>query len=181
MSRRASLIRSAAVVVALVGLYAVLPFSGQHRWLGAGIGLAALAATVPLVIRLTAAVAASDHPLQTAVESTVLLVTMLVVGFSAAYLVIDDRATQFDGLETRLDSVYFTATTLSTVGFGDIAAVGQTARAAVTLQILFDLSVLAIAVRALTTAARRAVRADDGTGAGSHRPPRVPGGATTRR
>ena len=174
-----------AVGAALVGLYTVLPFSGHHRWLGATVGLAALAATVPLVFRLTRAVAVSDRPLQTALESTALVVTMLVVGFSAAYLVIDDGASQFVGLGTRLDSVYFTVTTLSTVGFGDIVAVGQTARAVVTLQILFDLSVLAIAVRALTTAARRAIHdAGDGDGAtdaGPHAPLRVPRRSTTRR
>ena len=148
------------VIATLVALYCVLPFSGQHRWLGAVIGLGALGAMVPLVVRLTGAVVVADHPFQKAVESVAIVVTMLVVGFSGAYLTIDVDPRQFAGLETRLDSVYFTVTTLSTVGYGDIAAVGQTARAVVTLQILFDLSVLAMAVRVLSTAARRAMYRD---------------------
>ena len=160
VSRRTSSARSFVVIATLVVLYCVLPFSGQHRWLGAVIGLGALGATVPLVVRLTQAVALSDHPVRKAVESTAIVVTMLIVGFSAAYLTIDADPGQFSGLETRLDSVYFTVTTLSTVGYGDIAAVGQTARAVVTLQILFDLSVLAVAVRVLATAARRAMNRD---------------------
>ena len=47
---------------------------------------------------------------------------------------INRSGTQIPGLETRLDSIYFTVTTLSTVGFGDIAAHSQGARAVVTVQ-----------------------------------------------
>ncbi len=162
MSRRASILRCAAVVLGLAALYATLPFTGRHGWLGGAIGLLALGATVPVVLQLSRAVLMSNHPVQRAIESTTLLVVMLIVGFGAAYVSIDDRAGEFDGLETRLDSIYFTVTTLSTVGFGDITAEGQLARGAVTIQILFDLSVLAIAFRLMSTAARRALDHEGG-------------------
>lgn len=42
-------------------------------------------------------------------------------------------------LETRTDSLYFTLQVLTTVGLGDVHAVGQTARAMVTVQMAFDL------------------------------------------
>jgi len=59
---------------------------------------------------------------------------------------------QVAGLHTRLDSVYFTLTTLSTVGFGDIHAAGQAARAIVSLQMVFDLLVIGLAVAAARAA-----------------------------
>ena len=71
---------------------------------------------------------------------------------------------QFVGLDTKLDAVYFTVTTLSTVGYGDVHAVGQAGRLAVTLQIVFNLTFLAVAVRVLVGAAQRrlAERVDTG-------------------
>ena len=62
---------------------------------------------------------------------------------------------QFEGLRTRVDAVYFTVTTISTVGYGDVHAVGRSARVAVTTQILLDLTVIAGAVKLLVGAARR--------------------------
>jgi hypothetical protein len=59
---------------------------------------------------------------------------------------------QISGLHTRLDSIYFTLTTLSTVGYGDIHAAGQAARAIVTLQMVFDLLVIGLAVAAARAA-----------------------------
>lgn len=46
---------------------------------------------------------------------------------------------EFQGLETRLDALYFSMVTTSTVGYGDIHATGQAARAVVTTQIAFNL------------------------------------------
>jgi hypothetical protein len=59
---------------------------------------------------------------------------------------------QISGLHTRLDSIYFTVTTLSTVGYGDIHAAGQAARAIVLLQMIFDLLVIGLAVAAARAA-----------------------------
>ena len=53
-----------------------------------------------------------------------------VLFFSATYFIIAaDDPGQMLGLHTRLDAVYFTLSTASTVGFGDITASGQAARA----------------------------------------------------
>ena len=53
---------------------------------------------------------------------------------------------QVAGLHTKTDALYFTLATLSTVGYGDVHAVGQLARVAVIVQIVFDLSFLGTAV-----------------------------------
>ena len=52
--------------------------------------------------------------------------TFLVVSFAAVYYVLGtEMEGQMNGISTKTDSLYFTVTMLSTVGFGDITAVGQ--------------------------------------------------------
>lgn len=48
---------------------------------------------------------------------------------------------------TRTDSLYVTVTVFATVGFGDITATSQTARAFVSAQMILDLIVLGLLVR----------------------------------
>jgi len=142
----------------LLVAYAVLPFRGEWWWVGALLGTALLVGIIPLTVRRVRAVLASERPLVEAAEALVVLLTMLLVGFAALYYAMDRLHGQFSGLDTRLDSMYFTVTTLSTVGFGDITAIGQKSRAAVTAQMLFDLAYVGIAARVLLTAARNRAR-----------------------
>ena len=53
------------------------------------------------------------------------------------------------GLETRLDGLYFALTTLATVGYGDVHAQGQFARAVVSFQLLFNVVVVTTAASVL--------------------------------
>jgi voltage-gated potassium channel len=146
---------AAVAVVALGVAYAVLPFSGDRWWLGAVVGLVLVAAIVPVTVRRVRTVLVADQPVRAAAGALLLLLTMLVVGFSGLYLAMDHHGDEFDGLDTKVDAVYFTVTTLATVGFGDITATGQAARVALTFQMLFDLAFLGVAARVLVTAARR--------------------------
>jgi hypothetical protein len=54
----------------------------------------------------------------------------------------------------RTGALYFTLTVFSTVGFGDIAPVTQPARVAVMVQMVADLLVLGVLLRAVTGAVR---------------------------
>lgn len=45
---------------------------------------------------------------------------------------------QIRGITTKLDALYFTTTTITTTGYGDITPVGQFARAVVTLNLIFN-------------------------------------------
>src|SRR3712207_1536520 len=56
----------------------------------------------------------------------------------------------FDGLLTKTDALYFTLTTLTTVGYGDVHPVSQLARQVVMAQLAFNVVVLAGAARTLT-------------------------------
>lgn len=81
------------------------------------------------------------------------IVTLVVVFFAAVYYVL---GSQFDGLSTRVDSLYFTVVTLCTVGYGDIVPVSQTVRMIVTVQMLFDLVIVTSAISVVVGAVRAA-------------------------
>jgi hypothetical protein len=152
---RRSAVQTTGLVALLVGAYAVLPLRGDRWWLGALVGAGLLVAMGPLTVRRVRSVLRSDRPGLEAAAALVLLLAMLVVGFAAVYFAMDRDQGQFSGLRTRIDAVYFTVTTLSTVGFGDITATSQAARLVVTAQILFDVAFVGVAVRVFVGAARR--------------------------
>jgi voltage-gated potassium channel len=56
---------------------------------------------------------------------------------------------------TRTDSLYFTVTVFSTVGFGDITAKAEPARIILIVQMLGDLALLGAGIRVLLGAVRR--------------------------
>jgi hypothetical protein len=68
------------------------------------------------------------------------------------YLMATSNPEAIVGLETRLDALYFSLTIVSTVGFGDVHAVDQAARAVVSLQLVFDLMFVSLAVAAARAA-----------------------------
>jgi voltage-gated potassium channel len=83
-------------------------------------------------------------------QSLLMLAYLGVIVFALGYFFMARSTEQFSGLETKTDALYFTVTTLATVGFGDIHAVGQGARAIVTAQIVFNLVFLGSLARLLT-------------------------------
>ncbi len=80
--------------------------------------------------------------------AVVILVPLFALGYYALWLIEPD---QFADLATRTDALYFAVTTLATVGFGDVHAVGQLARVLVTVQMLFDLVFVAVLVSVMGT------------------------------
>lgn len=98
------------------------------------------------------------HPIgqRAAVLGVMVLETLLL--FSSAYLLIGDVPGEMNGLRTPLDALYFTMTTIMTIGFGDIAATGQIARGAVLVQMFFSVLVLTAAARLLSSLVRGIAR-----------------------
>lgn len=76
-------------------------------------------------------------------------VNLVVVFFSLIYY---GNAEDFAGLETRLDALYFTVTTLCTVGYGDITPLGPGVRAVATVQMIFDLVIVTTAISIIVNA-----------------------------
>ena len=62
---------------------------------------------------------------------------------------------QIPGISTRVDALYFTMTTLLTVGYGDINAQGQAARVLVMIAMVFNVAVIATAVTTISGRVRQ--------------------------
>lgn len=61
----------------------------------------------------------------------------------------------FTSLRTKIDALYFTLTLTSTVGFGDVHAVSQLARAVVTVNMAFNLGFLGAAISVVRASSSR--------------------------
>jgi voltage-gated potassium channel len=150
-----TLVRSALTVAGLLALYAVIPVPGQREplWftlLMALVGLAVLAyAFITLAQRAQRAQQGGTESNETAVriEALVAVLYAFVVFMSLVYLGLASKSGEFDELHTRVDALYFTMSTIATVGFGDVHATGQAARLVVTIQIFLDLIFVGLVAR----------------------------------
>ena len=90
------------------------------------------------------------------VEGLVLGIVVVVVFFAFAYyLLARHDPHEVTRVHTRVDALYFTMSTLSTIGFGDVHASGQAARALVIAQVVFDLVFVAAAAGLVTARIRQ--------------------------
>ena len=62
---------------------------------------------------------------------------------------------------SRVDTLYFTVTVFSTVGFGDISPASESARILAMIQMILNLVVLGAGIRLLSAAVRRGREAKD--------------------
>lgn len=85
------------------------------------------------------------------------LICLSMVVFAATYYILAAHPGEFDGLETRLDALYFTLVTMSTIGYGDITPAAQSTRLVVMLQIVYNFVFLAAAAGTLTNQLRSGV------------------------
>jgi voltage-gated potassium channel len=144
--RASNTLRSVAMLACVLLIYYGVPLGWEAGRVSDVVGVIVFVVGlggVVLLIRLQVRryVRASGQRGQiTAILSVLYVVVMF---FALFYYVLElNMPGQFDGLETRTDSMYFTVITLGTVGYGDIHAVGQVARAATTVQVVFDLIVI---------------------------------------
>jgi hypothetical protein len=147
--------RVALITALLLVLYSVLPPADRHT-AGAVFGLVGGLLVIGAVLLLQfRSILKADHPGLRAGEALAVVVVVLIIVFAYTYLSIWDSDHQsFSEPVNHVSSIYFTVTTLGTVGYGDIVAVTQLARIVVTIQIILDATVLVGVVRAVVYAAR---------------------------
>jgi hypothetical protein len=148
-----------ALAGVLVAYYAVPVGEVPSDWdvvlaaLGLIAGLGALVFVAVRQVRLLAHYEAGDPGVR--LDVLVLVVVVVVPLFSLGYYAIEQGdARQFADLATKTDALYFTLSTLATVGFGDVHAMGELARVLVSVQIVFNLVFVAAVVSVLTTQLR---------------------------
>jgi len=95
----------------------------------------------------------SEYPTLRAVEALAFIVPAYLVLFAAIYFLMNhNNQAAFGASQTKLDSLYFSGTVFTTVGFGDISAKTQAARALVLCQMMLDLVILGLVVRLIVNA-----------------------------
>ncbi len=98
----------------------------------------------------------AKYPFVEGVILLVVLLTLLLLGFAYLYqsMSANDPNAFTTNIETKLAALYFSVTTLSTVGYGEISPGNDTARAVTMVQMLLDLTVLGLGVKLLTQASK---------------------------
>ena len=156
ISRRAllgGLTRSLGTTVSLLWLYFVVPVSDRPTGSGIGLLLVGLVALAVLLTRQIRSIARSDTPRLRAIEVLAIVAPLFLLLFSFSYyLMALHDSSQFTQPMSRTDALYFTVTVFATVGFGDIVARSQTARAVVTVQMVLDLALVGVGLRLLVQA-----------------------------
>ncbi len=151
-----SALRILATMLGLLVLYAFVPVptgaSGAGASVGLIIGLAVFMALIGWQIRT---ITRAKHPVIRAVEVVALGLPLLAVVFAFTYVSISRAdSASFSEQLSRVDAMYYSVSTISTVGFGDIAAESDTARILATAQMLFDIALVAGLVRLVIVAMR---------------------------
>jgi voltage-gated potassium channel len=143
------------MTVGLFALYAFVPIPGSSRR-GIAVGLiVGLVIFVVLVGWQVRSIVRAEHPVLRAVEVVAFAYPLLVVVFAFTYLSLSRvDAANFSERLDRVGALYFTVSTISTVGFGDITADTDGARILVTFQMLFNLALIAGLVRLVILATR---------------------------
>lgn len=146
----ASTLRSLLISTAVVAGYFVLPFSSRlatETVLELFLGLALIGV---LLIWQVRAIVRSPYPGVRAAGALMVSVPLFLSLFAATYYLMGDAEPgAFSEPLTRLDAMYFTVTVFATVGFGDITAVSESARAVATLQMIGDLVLVGLIARVI--------------------------------
>jgi len=97
------------------------------------------------------------HPAAKAVEALCLTGPLFLLLFASTYFLMSQAdSANFNLSLTRSDSLYFTVTVFTTVGFGDILATSHSARVLVTVQMILDLILIGAVIRAFVEADKMA-------------------------
>ncbi|MFE2656776.1 ion channel [Brevibacterium sp. NPDC059310] len=125
--------------LAVLALYFTVPLASSE--MGAIERLLATAAALSVLAFALLRLRRTDTNLPLLVLSFVLVAAT----FSAVFFVVaTNNPHEFDGIDTRVDALYFTLTTMTTTGYGDIVATGQLSRILVSAVFVFDLVFLGL-------------------------------------
>jgi voltage-gated potassium channel len=170
-----ALARALVNTTALVLLYYLLPLNRPVSWKTLGWLLGGLVLVALLVARQIRAILRARYPSLRAIEALATSIPLFLLVFAAAYqMLAASDPSSFSEHLTRTDTLYFVVTVFATVGFGDITAVRETARVLVMVQMLGDLVLIGLVIRAFLAAVDRGRQRQQQerteTGDGEHRP-----------
>ena len=139
-------VKVVTIPIAVLAIYFVVPVDAERAPVGVLAGvLLSVAALAGVVVAIFTEARGAQRRL-TGWHLVLALEIALVVFSFTYYVVATNNPQQFVGLSTRLDAIYFSTATAATVGFGDVHATGQLARALVTLHMVFNIVFIAAVV-----------------------------------
>jgi voltage-gated potassium channel len=148
-----TLLRALGSTVALVALYYLLPLDQDSIALAItmlSVGLLGLGVLVVFQVR---AIIKATYPALRAVGALATSVPLFLLLFAGTYYVMEGiSAGSFTQPLTRTDALYFTVTVFATVGFGDITAKSEAARALVTGQMVAGIIIVGLGARIIVDA-----------------------------
>ena len=140
------------ILVAIVAVYFVAPVAADVDKVNVIRGFSALLIGVGGVVGVVRQLRLHLDDTDRRVDGLIVSIWAVMVTFSFVFYTMDQRdPSQFAEMETRLDALYFTAATTASVGYGDVHAAGQAARALVLVQILFNVVFIGSAVALLSS------------------------------
>jgi hypothetical protein len=156
-----ALARIGGEMASLLLVYFMLPLNDRdNAVLGLVTVAVGLTVFVAIFVRQLRKIRSAEYPILRAVEAIAVVATIFVIlmaGVAIAFATADPNSYSED--MSRLDGLYFTVTTLATVGFGDITPTSDASRAFTTFQIVLGVALLGAGVRVLLGVAQRV--ADD--------------------
>ena len=157
--RRKLYIGATAVNAGLLSLIVVAYYTLPTAWDGATAALRVAIAVAILTVVLAVSVRIvkqSEYPMLRALQTLTVGVAFAIVSFASAYLILSsDDAAAFTESLGRTDALYFSMTTATTVGFGDVSPKSEAARIVVMLHMVVNVVVIGGAARLLFNVARR--------------------------
>ena len=180
-----SLLRASVTAAVLVVVYYMVPVSGAMDASAVALLLGGLLLFAVVITWQIRSILGSRYPALRAVEALASAIPLFLLLFALVYFKMADLQPQaFSEPLTRTDSLYFTITVFSTVGFGDITPVTQPARVVTMVQMLGDLVVVGLVLQVMLGAVKegRQRRAADSAGPAesSHQEDAEPAAATYR-
>ena len=150
------LARGGAIAIGFGVVYYTTPFRpvvDLGTLVRLAVGLVAVAALLVWQLRV---IARSAYPVLRAIETLTVALPLFLLVFAATYTVMSlAQPGSFSEDLSRTDALYFVITVFATVGFGDISPVSGLARVVVSVQMLADLLLLGLVLRALLNAVER--------------------------
>ena len=147
---RQALVRVTAGVLILALIYSFAPLDSEADLHPFVVLLAMLMVFVVLTFLSVRRIMNDDYPQLRAAQVAVLTVTFYLFGFAALYLSMSTlNPTYFTEPLTHIGAFYFTVTVASTVGFGDITPNDDLARVIVTAQMMVNIALIGVGVRAI--------------------------------
>jgi len=152
---RRGILRPVVTALLLVLAYFLLPLDGGDNFSTLTVLIVGIVAVCAICAWHVRKILHAEFPAVRAAEALVAILALYLVGFATVYyLQSQASADNFAEPLSKIDALYFCLGVFSTVGFGDIAATSELARATVIVQIVGNLTIIAVGIRLLSAAVK---------------------------